>query len=138
MHSAILTLIIAKTNIYMCAGPIAAVRVARITSRKGSRLVVNPTGKHLQEADMSILYAGTAEQCTLFELQVCCPWILHFSAAEAPCRACSCLSSPMCQAKMSCNRMFINVQMHERFSVRDGAGKERALTGGAGCCASST
>ncbi|CAL8469255.1 g8796 [Coccomyxa elongata] len=51
------------------AGPIAAVRVARLQGKEGSSLLVNPSTKQLQQADMSILYAGTAERCTLFELQ---------------------------------------------------------------------
>ncbi len=55
-----------------CAGPIAAVRVARLQGKEGSSLLVNPSTKQLQQADMSILYAGTAERCTLFELQVPC------------------------------------------------------------------
>ncbi len=54
-------------------GPIAAVRVARVRDGRGSRMVVNPSGEHLEAADMSVLYAGTEQRCTLFELQVGTP-----------------------------------------------------------------
>ena len=62
------------------AGPVCGVRVARTRQQpqqqqqqegESSALVVGPSVAQLEEADLSLLYCGTAERCTFLELQAC-------------------------------------------------------------------
>lgn len=48
------------------AGPVAAVRVARV----GGQLVLNPSAQDAGRADMSLLYAGIEEETVMLDLQV--------------------------------------------------------------------
>ena len=54
-------------------------RVARVRRQQqqqqgeDSELVISPSAAQLEEADMSLLYCGTAERCTFLELQAGAP-----------------------------------------------------------------
>ena len=52
-----------------CAGPAGAVRVASA----GGQLAVNPKPSAAAQADLEMLYVGTANRALFVELQACCP-----------------------------------------------------------------